>query len=307
MISNTCPIFRPENEAALHHLLNKVAANWHVIALPDPERLQGLMHDNTWRVYGEWLTQAYKTTVNRPRRWIGPSDCQSCDPERLAEYCALPVLILVENVASDGEFLKLITAKLRPALGRRFSGTYPQVQLTQAGGITELPKETLRLGGRYAAARPAVDLPSRFIVIADSDGHVPGDQSADARKVAEVAQRIGVSYHVLHKRSIENYIPDPALRAYADTRKDRKAAAELVSSLPRHARDHYPMKSGLSEHDLVEGSSIYPPHLPLSIGLGDFVVDLLTHFGHSVYAGDLLDRDGEGELNGLLDLVEENI
>jgi hypothetical protein len=214
---------------------------------------------------------------------------------------------LVENATSDGEFLQLVMAKLRPTLVRKTTGAHPQVQLTQAGGISELPKETLRLGGRYASIRPAANLPPRFIVIADSDGKTPGDQSADARKVIQTASSIGVSYHILRKRSIENYIPDPALQAYVSARKDRSAAVAVIASLEAPARDHYPMKIGLPECDARERPSIYPSDLQASVGLGDFVVDLLTHFKHAVYAEDLRARDGAQELDVLLDLIEENI
>jgi hypothetical protein len=81
----------------------------------------------------------------------------------------------------------------------------------------------------------------------------------------------------------------------------------LITSLAPPARDHYPMKGGLDAQELEETGALYPAGTALGHKLGDFIVDFLANFSHVVTARDLQWRDGVGELDQILDTVEENL
>ena len=303
-LSDECPLFHPPNEIYLHRFLLTIAARWHAIVSPSPERLQTILPQHVWSVYGGLLSRAYPIAVNSSQSWVSHQDCGTCDAKKISMYYSLPVLVVVENAQTDGAWLRAIADRLRPSVSRRFNGNDPMISVIQAGGIGEIPKEVRRLATRYVRLRPREDLPLRVIALADSDAKEPGGLSGSAREVEKVASEVGATAHILHKRTIENYIPDDSLLAYAELRRERRAAADQIVALSGAARDHYPIKSGLEESDL---SSIYPPGITPGLGLGDFVHDLLSNLYHSITANGLRVRDGAGELDVLLDKLERNL
>nr|BFE65903.1 hypothetical protein GCM10020063_104290 [Dactylosporangium thailandense] len=180
------------------------------------------------------------------------------------------------------------------------------IVIAQAGGIDEIPKELLRLAKPYLDARPDESLPLRVLAIADSDAKTPGHLSGSAREVVKTARELGATSLILQKRSIENYVPDDSLYVFAMKRRDRMPVVRQILSLSKIARDHYPMKTGLSSAEHI-AAKIYPPEFPLQIGMGDFIFDLLDNFGYQVTATGLMNRDGEGELVALLAEMEKNL
>jgi hypothetical protein len=259
-----------------------------------------------WSIFGELIEQKYKAVTNALGRWVRVADCSGCLPRHLAEFCDLPTLLLVENVETDGEFIRMVVAKLRPRLRGHFGGTHPLIKVEQGGGIAELVKEINRHGQLYGSVRPHGHVPARVVAVADSDAPSPGRPSADANAVRRAATKAGVATHVLTKRTIENYIPDEALHRYAESRRHLLAAVQTITSLPTPARDHYPMKDGLKDKDRLDG--LYPDDLPSDLGLGDrFMRDLLTHYSYMIEARELRIRDGAGELDDLLRLLEDNL
>jgi len=305
-LAEHCPLFAAENKHLLHQLLGTVVRRWHVVAAPAPDRFRRLVTSDLWADYGEYIEQSYKTATTAMGGLLRPNDCGGCAPALLVDFCMLPALLIVENATTDGEFFRAVLGVLRPRVISYFNGPYPRIQIENAGGIGEMPKEIRRHGKRYSIARPGgVALP-RIVAVADSDATEPGQETADARAVRQAADEAGCAVHILGKRSIENYVPDTALRSYARTRRDRAPAVDVITALPPVARDHYPMKRGLPPSD--ERPEIYPAEVPAGFGLGDgFIADLLANFTHTLDAQGLRERDPAGELTELLDLLEGNL
>ena len=138
-LSETCPLFSRGSESHLQRLLYAIAIeNWPLIALPGPDRLEAVLPSHLWQLYGDVLIQS-KQTVNSPMTVAIIPDCIHCDPERLVQFLTLPVAIIVENIHSDAEWLRLIANRLRPRLARRMEGTSPSVEFRHAGGIGQMP------------------------------------------------------------------------------------------------------------------------------------------------------------------------
>lgn len=300
-LSETCTLFDPSNEIHLQSLLRTAFMRWHTIACPEPAKLRKILPPHLWRLYGELLTRSYKSALNSRQTWVAHVECGECDAERVAQFYTLPSLLVVENAHSDGAWAEMVAQCLRPGLERYFREPYPMIVVAQAGGLGEIPKELRRQGARYVNLRPCQNVPLRVLALTDSDAKEPGRPSQQALEVLRAAAKLGAAAHVLSKRSIENYVPDSALLEYATTRADRLAAVRKIVSLSGAARDHYPMKTGLSTVEISSRPAFYPASIGTDVGLGDFIQDLLQNFYHTIDASDLRARDGAGELDVFLD------
>jgi hypothetical protein len=308
VLAENCPIFDSGARAHLQDLLFTIIVKQrHTLASPAPDRLERLLPKDLWEFYREYLIQAQKQSINSHQKWVQSADCSACDAAKLANFCDLPTVLIVENAGTDGEWVKLVIRKLRPRLMRYLNEPYVALELRQAGGIGEIPKELERTAGRYSRARTAQTLPLRVIALGDSDARLPGHPSSQAREVIAVANSLGASAHILLKRTIENYIPDSSLRDYAAQRPDCRSAVDLILRLPGSARDHYPLKTGLSQGEIDAAGNMYPAGTPIAVKMGDFLSDFLSDFGSHVEAHELRRRDGVNELDELLDLLEENL
>lgn len=305
--SPDCPLFLKSNEAHLQRLLLTLMDGWHIMVAPRPEELRKVLPRHLWSIYGEYIRQSYKRAVNINSRWISHFDCASCRPADLTRFYSLRLVIVVENVATDGLFLRLIARKLRPRLQPFFEGPNPRIDLRQAGGIGEVAKEIARVSAIHQQARPDGTAPLQVLALVDSDARRAGEMSKAARAVEAAAQAAGAASHVLRKRTIENYIPDDALRIYGAQRADKRAAIATITSLTPPARDHYPMKRGLRVEELTDCAEVYPDSMVTGIGLGDFFIDLVDNFYHTLSGDALRSRDESQELDELLSLIEENL
>jgi len=308
MLSESCPIFSPGAEAYLQDLLFTLAIKrCHLLIRPSVARLRQLLPAHLWNLYGDFLLQASKEAVNSSQKWVHSGDCGHCDVAKLAHFCELPTVLIVENTATDGEWVKFIISKLRPRLARYTGGRHIGLDIRQAGGIGEIPKELERVVDRYRQVLPHDSMPLRVIALADSDAISPGNLSPDAREVRRIASRLGAISHILAKRTIENYVPDTSLRTYAVRRPNHATAIRFITSLTGPARDHYPMKVGLKEAEIDATGNMYPRDTPLGLKVGDFIIDFMNDMGPLVDASELRERDGRNELEDFLDLLEENL
>lgn len=304
-MNENCSIFKNGNEIHLTRFLSTVASGRHILVAPSPRELASIVDSHIWKIYGEVLTQRYASSVNSPWSFSRHLDCASCRPEAVAEYYSLPLVIIVENVHTDGTFLEMVASKIRPRFRRHFHGVDPLIRLDQAGGIGEIPKLLERTVARQKASQLR-GARVRVLAISDSDARKPGAVSENAREVIKAAQSVAALAHILQKRSIENYFPDDALLAYSAQRADRAHIVKTIVSLQGSARDFYPIKKGLDPKDIDE-LDIYEPGTPIGHGLGDFAGDLMSNFHHEIRAEALKGRDGIGELEALLDTIEEHL
>ena len=304
-LSDECPIFSATAHADLHKFLSTIRSSRHILVRPAPEKLRGILAREVWDVYGDFITQSYKRATNRGQRLVYHNECTACDPAKMSEFYALPAVIVVENATTDGEWLKLIVEKLRAQLRWIFAGATPALDVRQAGGVGEIPKELARTAAPRMSIRPKGNVPLGVIALCDSDARVPGAWSDSARAVVSTASDVGASAHVLAKRTIENYVPIEALQAYSRTRTHTAAALLLLEGLSDVQHDHFPMKDGLAPADLEASGSVFSCGGPMGVGFGDFMSDFLSRFRYHTAPRDLRRRDTANELEELLTLIEE--
>lgn len=306
-LSDDCPIFSSPNQAELHKFLSTIRSTRHILVQPTPSKLQKVLTRDVWDVYGEFITQSFKRAANRGQALVYHDNCSNCNPANIAEFYTLPAVLVVENATTDGDWLKFLVEKLRTNLKWIFSGAAPVLDLRQAGGVGEIPKELTRIATPRLAIRPTGTAPLGVAAFCDSDARTPGVWSDAAKAVDRTARELGISARVLSKRTIENYIPVEALRAYSRTRAHTASAVSLLEELTATQHDHFPMKDGLSRGDLDVTDSPFTQDLPLGVGFGDFISDFLLRFRHHAETQDLRRRDTANELEDLLNLIEECI
>jgi len=307
-LSEECPIFQSASEPYLQRLLYAIAVQrWHLIAMPSPDRLESILPGHLWRTYRDFLLQAYKQATTSAMTIAINPNCNACDPEKLVRFFTMPVVVVVEDVHSDGAWIRLVASNLRPSLARQAVGDSPCLEFHHAGGIGQMPAEIERVARPYQTSRQAAHWPLRVVAVSDSDAKTPGTMSQQAAAVRAAAINAGADVHILHKRTIENYVPDETLIDYASVRRPSLPAAEYITSFGRIARDHYPMKRGLTPEEISQVGELYGKAPRIEVGMGDFIKDLLENFYYLTKRQQLKRRDHSGELETLLDILERNI
>lgn len=156
-----------------------------------------------------------------------------------ALWLGLPVRVFVENSRNDWGFLKKsVPLEWRSA----FISAHERVAFEPVGGgLTEMLQ--------IAREVHRIDAPlrRRSWFLFDSDGP-PNAPSKDAKALAELLQELGVPFHSLRRRAIENYVPKPQRREWVHRdpsfAQERAVWMEAFDALPDEERWAFPMKSG---------------------------------------------------------------
>jgi hypothetical protein len=221
--------------------------------------------------------------------------------------------VLVENRYSDGLFLETILEYLAP---KRLSKFLQDCQRTpwrcdSVGGTGQLP----RLIRNHADEMKAKKLPPRAVAFTDSDGRFPGDISEKAKKIKEACEQIGIDCLILSKRSIENYIPDEVLCAWAKE-VDNEAALpriEVICHLTKEQRDHLAMKQPFRPQNFNQQEQELFANMPdddvkimrKKNTLGNDLIESFRTHKTSLSTEALRRRDGKGELDKLVSMIEQ--
>ena len=219
------------------------------------------------------------------------------NPPRLPLDMALRVLerplkLLVEDAENDAAFLR--TAALehwRTALDRSFADGWIEVE--HGGGI---PRMLPRLKGR-----PTSEL-LRLWVLFDSDAREPDRPSAQSEELRDLCEDQAVAHHQLRRRAAENYLPLPALAAWAkigprSKRKELQATYLAFKEMKATLRHHYHMRGGFAKDEeegipaLFDDFSRRPE---LRHGFGRNVRELFKQ-EHFRFQEEWLRRDGQQE------------
>lgn len=149
-----------------------------------------------------------------------------------------PLRLKIEDERSDWHFLRRVV----PATWRK----------TWNRAVKRLWIEPEHGGGQGSMHKVIEDeLPNdpvrrlRTWAMFDSDATAAGQPASSAQHTCEVCERVGVPYHMLERREIENYIPERAMRAWSDRicleirqqskkRKELDAATRLSQGVERY-------------------------------------------------------------------------
>lgn len=204
-----------------------------------------------------------------------------------------PLKLLVEDAENDDAFLRTTAPKhWRSALERSLAAGWIEVE--HGGGI---PRMLPRLRGRSTSEL------LRLWVLFDSDAREPDRPSAQSEELREVCEVQDVAHHQLRRRAAENYLPLPALAAWAkigprNQRKELQATYLAFKEMEAARRHHYHMRGGFAKDEDDTGIPTF---------FGDFArrPELRHGFGRNVrglfkqeqfrFQEEWLRRDGQQE------------
>lgn len=302
---------------------------WHV---GDPESIEA----SSWLKAGrpslrtlfeqaakQWSPRATERRLHRRLLAVGAhSPPDSLSPAKAAAFLRGPLKVLMENRLTDGAFLDAVLALLADNAVMLLKDELRALAYDSPGGIGDLKK----LVAKACEDAHKQDVPVRIVVFIDGDGIRPGQVSSASQAVQDLCASVGVPCIVLRKRSIENYLPDEAIREWRDEHEQTgvRDRIDAVLRLTSDQRDHWHMKEGLGrkKHDEELFSSLSASdRLLLARGFGtDFVLQVLNRrdFGpprasataleslrETMTADALRRRDGRGELDALVAHIEE--
>jgi hypothetical protein len=170
-----------------------------------------------------------------------PNGVAELSPLNARRYLETPAFVLVENSESDG--FCFLDAMIYCFFQRQLQDAQTEGWwlYEHLGGYGEVEKRLDQLLARTVG-------PSRIFVIADSDRLYPGHVSSTETKVRRACEERGISFKILNKRKIENYIP-PSLLGYA--RRKQKTLRAFMK-LTQGQKDFYEMKKGFESEDSGE-------------------------------------------------------
>lgn len=235
-------------------IIGTIADVWHEWADPSPDDKVFAAYFDKHPQYGELALKSFSQAVaysNSNARTVVitagvdqadvDTDCYSLN--KALDYLAQPLRILVENEVADGHFYLRYIEVVDPTLASLFKEARPSIMFDQGGGNMEVAKLVENRVARAAKSK----LRARLAVIADGDSKYPGHQPADTLRLTKVCEDRNVPIHTTRKRSLENYLPDEIFEAVVQLDSNLLISVEFILALGPEQRDHYPIKSGLSE------------------------------------------------------------
>ncbi len=214
------------------------------------------------------------------------------DTER---FLNIPFSIVLEDAVSDRAFLlKMATPQQRSFLEDKEK--CGEISFLNGGGISAMP----RLVEPAVAAAGGFSMKRWFMF--DSDALQPGVPSAQSEKLRTACIAANVSHHQLTRRSIESYIPIPALESwtYSNGRplqKVREPVMREFAKLSSSQKHHFNMKDGLAGDSKREGPNAGQLYdelersviKVLQVGFGSSVATL---FATDIVDENMLNKDG---------------
>lgn len=255
-----------EDIDSLNRIVYSIADGWHEWAAPDPREPEMAAYFQVRPSDMELLEKSYVKAAaypdDVPGRMVGvyvatprtsgndnfPAYMQLSLPDAV-KYLKQPLKILVENVINDGKFLRKYLKVIDSDLVSTLDDPDSPAVFDHSGGKAEMLNH---LESRLEQATRH-GIPLRLIVIFDSDACYPGHSTAETKALEVACANANVTHHCLNKRSIENYIVERDLEAYAEKFPDITDAVDFFRGLSRVQKDFYPMKKGFPRSSVMHG------------------------------------------------------
>lgn len=169
-----------------------------------------LIEQNYNRIIQQGLESDYVVTLTN-------SDDKHFNIEEAIRFFIQPVSIILENSLNDQHFIRSVFKffdngkKIEKYLEKNW------IQFENAGGCSNVENF---IEGKLQSFNTCLT-PSKFvraIVILDSDKKFPTDTTPDKYlKLIKYLEANDVKYHILEKRTMQNYMPDEVLNSISST------------------------------------------------------------------------------------------
>ncbi|MCW3787650.1 hypothetical protein [Plebeiibacterium sediminum] len=139
-----------------------------------------------------------------------------------------PFTIVLENSENDGYFLDAISEAFRKQ-GKKFRRHYDNgwISYGNAGGCTNIINFIERQKKSFKNLPKRQEYYLRCYVLVDSDKRFSEDSSDTRKRLETYLTKNNVSWHILEKREIENYMPDEVIAEMDNNRNYYDAYLKL--------------------------------------------------------------------------------
>ena len=241
-------------------------------------------------------------------------------------YLSSPVSIWVENSLNDSPFVKTIIRCMRPDIPLDNWIYRNWLTFENAGGCSNaqhaLEEKLIEKAGKSKMLR--------CFILLDSDKTWPEEVITKYDRFIEFCDQYGFVYHILHKRAMENYMPDAVfdefrgnttnswINAYLYLTPEQKDYYNIAEGFIGNINDKELRKQGCSGriHMKEEVQQFYSSvsdtnykHLEKGLNIGNFKTQFPKKFEESpaVHLSSLTERirhqPGENELSAIVDKI----
>lgn len=158
--------------------------------------------------------------------------------EEAIMYLLQPLSLLVENSVNDAHFLRALFKAYATKDGLKTAEEQNELQFVNAGGCTNVERFIKSQVAHYKGKSKFL----RYWVLLDGDKRYPADVVIKYDKVEAKLQDWNVEYHILNKRSMENYMPDNVIESMRD--KNNADWINAYMSLSREQKDYFNIVGG---------------------------------------------------------------
>lgn len=169
------------------------------------------MGDNETRIF-EWaFTQAMTSSAKCDCQISKSGEAETKNKvftrEEAIVYLLQPLSLLVENSVNDAHFLRALFKAYATLESLRDAESNNELQFVNAGGCMNVENFIKAQVAHYKGKIKFL----RYWVLLDGDKRFPTDAVNKYNKVTAKLKDWNVEYHILNKRSMENYMPDDAI------------------------------------------------------------------------------------------------
>ena len=306
----------------LDRLLERVADEVHTLGIADGDAIEKSAWFKGMRPHRRDLVRNQIHAASYPARGRVVHVGSDLPLEAAARLAFRPLLIAVENKTNDGLLVEVAVRTHGDAETVRLWDARPKtgkaIDLVHGGGTGDLRKEVDRL----IADASSANLPMRAIVVTDGDARWPGEIARKAAEIEAVCATAKLPCVVLGCRAAENYIPDGALRRWADEPNNANVRGQVdtLLSLSSDQRDHIRMKGsygGLRDVDsrkeaappeqVALFASVTAPARAKLVGFRDDIIRLLREYINRPDPAEIAHRDPRGDLRKLVQMIEAEL
>lgn len=186
----------------------------HQLKIVDPSVFESRFFDNLSSTDRQYIEECFDASINETLM----TDClirengEQFYSEHIFNvqeghtFLTSPVEVWLENSNNDSCFIKALIRHFRPNIPIDNWLFYRWIKFENAGGCTNarnaIESELNTFQGKAKMLR--------CFVLLDSDKQWPGDATDKYNNFIEFCNLNGITYHILNKRAMENYLPDSA-------------------------------------------------------------------------------------------------
>ena len=161
--------------------------------------------------------------------------------EEAIMYLLQPLSLLVENSVNDTHFLRALFRAYATQECLKTAERNNELQFVNAGGCTNVERFIKAQVAHYGGKTKFL----RYWVLLDGDKRYPHHVVTKYHKVVRKLHEWNVEYHILDKRSMENYMPDDAIDLMQI--KNNINWINAYKSLSEEQKDYFNVAGGFYE------------------------------------------------------------